>query len=58
MLDINVNISLTGAVGSIGSGVPCIVVSKSTREKDFKEYSEIKDLAAAGFGEDSGAYKL
>ena len=58
MLDINVNISLTGAVGSIGSGVPCIVVSKSMREKDFKEYSESKDLTAAGFAEDSGAYKL
>lgn len=58
MLDINVNISLTGAVGSIGSGVPCIVVSKSTREKDFKEYSESKDLIGAGFAEDSGAYKL
>ena len=39
MLDINVNISLTGAVGSMGSGVPCIVVSKSTSEMVFNEYS-------------------
>ena len=58
MLDINVNIELSGPSGSLGSGVPCILISKSTRDVAYKEYSEAKELVSAGFETNSDAYKL
>ena len=57
-LDVNVSIKLSGVAGSVGFGVPLILVSKAATAIDYKECSTAEEVVAAGFAEDSDTVKL
>lgn len=57
-LDVNVTIKLSGVAGTVGFGVPLILISKAASNIEYAEYSDLDELPDAGFAETSTAYKL
>lgn len=57
-LDVNVTIKLSEVAGSIGFGVPLILLSGAATDVAYAEYSEIDEVVAAGFDTGSVPYKL
>lgn len=57
-LDVNVTIKLSGVAGSVGFGVPLILVSKAATAIDYVECSTAEEVVTAGFAENSDAVAL
>lgn len=57
-LDVNVTIKLSEAGGSVGFGVPLILVSKAESAIAYREFSDLDELPDAGYAETTTAYKL
>lgn len=55
--DIIVNITKAQSIGSAGFGIPLIVQGMSDIAKEYAEYSELSQVAEAGFSSSSAVYK-
>lgn len=57
MYDVKVKIDLAKPVGSIGFGVPLILVENATKAVEYIECANLDEVKAAGIAETSKAYK-
>ena len=57
MYDVKVHIDLTKPIGTVGFGVPLILLENAASAVDYIEVSSISELVSAGFDQTSVVYK-
>lgn len=55
--DVQVKIDLTKPIGTVGFGVPLLLVENAAKAVEYAEVSNLEELASAGITADSDAYK-
>ena len=55
--DITVNISTSNAAGSIGLGFPLVIAGKAAAAVEYKECTNLAEVATAGFAAETDVYK-